>query len=445
MDEPSLDTATWESTQLGRVSALHVRCVRLEVVGGPDAGTARQFSQPTVRVGSHRSCDLILTDRRVSRFQCDIVLEARGYRVRDLGSTNGTFVSGLRIVDAFVAPGTTIRMGQTELYLVPLGESVELSLSKADRYHGMVGGSTLMRRLYASIQKVAPADTTVLITGETGVGKELVADAIHEGSPRRARPLVVLDCGAIPSHLFEDELFGHERGAFTGALATTSGAFERAHGGTLFLDEIGELPLELQPKLLRAVESLRIRRIGGSQDLDCDVRLIAATNRDLAVEVNRRTFRSDLYYRLAVARLHVPPLRERRDDIPALVDHFLALLPEASRVPLPPALLARFDSHSWPGNVRELRNAVERAVVTPGTAAVDVARGDDEAATWTRYVDPDLPFKEARRLLETEFERRFLSALLARHDWNISAVARAARLDRMTIYKMLTRLGLERP
>ena len=327
MDEPSLDTATWESSHLGRASALHVRCVRLEVATGPDAGAARQFSQPTVRVGTHRSCDLILTDRRVSRFQCDIVLEPRGYRVRDLGSTNGTFVSGLRINDAFVAPGTTIRMGQTELYLVPLGESVELLLAEADRFHGMVGGSAVMRRLYAAIQKVAPADTTVLITGETGVGKELVADAIHEGSPRRGKPLVVLDCGAIPAHLFEDELFGHERGAFTGALATTAGAFERAHGGTLFLDEIGELPLELQPKLLRAVESRRIRRIGGAQDLACDVRLVAATNRDLAVEVNRRTFRSDLYYRLAVARLHVPPLRERRDDIPALVDHFLSLAP----------------------------------------------------------------------------------------------------------------------
>jgi DNA-binding NtrC family response regulator len=444
-EEPSLDTATWESAHLGRISALHVRCIRLEVASGPDAGTARQYSQAAVRVGTHRSCDLILGDRRVSRFQCDILLETRGYRVRDLGSTNGTFVAGLRVNDAFAAPGTTIRMGQTELYLVPLGESVEIALSSAERFGGLVGGSATMRRLYASIQRVAPSDTTVLVTGETGAGKELVADAIHEASPRRSGPLVVLDCGAIPTHLFEDELFGHERGAFTGATTTTAGAFERAHGGTLFIDEIGELPLDLQPKLLRAVESRRIRRIGGSQDLACDVRLIAATNRDLAVEVNRRTFRSDLYYRLAVARLHVPPLRERRSDIPALVEHFLSLLPESSRAPLPPELLAHFDSHSWPGNVRELRNAVERALVTPGAASVDPARAPDNSQTWASYVDPDLPFKEARRRLETEFERRFLSALLERHDWNISAVARAAHLDRMTVYKMLSRLGLERP
>ena len=445
IDELSLDQATWESTHLGRTSALHVRCIRLEVAGGPDAGVARQYSQPSVRVGTHRSCDLILSDRRVSRFQCDLLLETRGYRVRDLGSTNGTFVAGLRVNDAFAAPGTTIRMGQTELYLVPLGESVEIALSMAERFQGLVGGSAVMRRLYASIQKVAPAETTVLVTGETGSGKEVVADAIHLASPRRAGPLVVLDCGAIPTHLFEDELFGHERGAFTGATGTTRGAFERAQGGTLFLDEIGELPLELQPKLLRAVESRRIRRIGGSEDVDCDVRLIAATNRDLAVEVNRRTFRSDLYYRLAVARLHVPPLRERRGDIPALVDHFLSLMPSSSRAPLPPELLARFDTHSWPGNVRELRNAVERALVTPGVASVDADRAPDASETWGRYVDPDLPFKEARRRLEIEFERRFLSALLERHDWNISAVARAAQLDRMTVYKMLTRLGLARP
>jgi DNA-binding NtrC family response regulator len=445
MDEHSLDQATWESPRLGRSSIIHVRSIRLEVASGPDAGAASQFSQPAVRVGTHRSCDLVLTDRRVSRFQCDILLEARGYRVRDLGSTNGTFVGGLRVVDAFVAPGTTIRMGQTELYLVPLGESVELSLSDATRFQGLVGGSASMRRLYAAIQKIAAADTTVLVTGETGSGKELVADAIHESSPRRAGPLVVLDCGAIPGHLFEDELFGHERGSFTGAVATTSGAFARAHGGTLFLDEIGELPLELQPKLLRAVESRRVRRIGGSQDIDCDVRLIAATNRDLAVEVNRRTFRSDLYYRLAVARLHVPPLRERREDIPELVQHFLSLLPESSRAELPAQLLARFESHTWPGNVRELRNAVERALVSPGGESVEDDGSEDDAERWTRYIDPNLPFKEARRRLDNEFERRFLTALLDRHDWNISAVARAAHLDRMTVYKMLSRLGLERP
>ncbi len=438
----TLETATWEASHQGR-RTVHLRCVRLEVVSGPDAGAGQQFSQPVVRVGTHKSCDLVLSDRRVSRFQCEISLEERGYRVRDLGSTNGTFVAGLRIADAFVPPGSKIKVGQSELFLVPLGTSVAVELEEMERFHGLVGASVPMRRLYAAIQKLAPTDSTVLITGETGVGKELVADAIHEGSPRKNGPLVVVDCGAIPTHLFENELFGHERGAFTGASAQAAGAFERANGGTLFLDEIGELPLELQPKLLRAVESRRVRRIGGAEEITCDVRLMAATNRDLPVEVNKRTFRSDLYYRIAVAHLEVPPLRARREDIPALVEHFQSLLPASARRPLPPELMARFARHEWPGNVRELRNAVESASLSPDAPTVPDAPGGGEELTG--FVDLDLPFREARRRLEEVFERRFLTALLERHDWNVSAVSRAAQLDRMTIYKMLSRLGLTRP
>jgi DNA-binding NtrC family response regulator len=439
--EVTLDTATWQTTHEGR-RTIHIRCVRLEVVSGPDSGSGRQFSQETVRIGTHKSCDLVLSDRRVSRFQCEVSLEERGYRVRDLGSTNGTFVAGLRVTDAFVPPGSKIRVGQSEVYLVPLGDSVAVDVDELDRLHGLVGGSLPMRRLYAAIQKLAATDSTVLVSGETGTGKELVAEALHDLSPRRSAALVVLDCGAVPLQLFEDELFGHERGAFTGASAATAGAFERAHGGTLFLDEIGELPLELQPKLLRAVESRRVRRIGGSQEIACDVRLIAATNRDLPVEVNRRTFRSDLYYRLAVAHLEVPPLRARREDIPALVEHFQSLLPEGSRWPLSPEMMARFTRHDWPGNVRELRNAVESAALAPSAAAIEDRPGDQRLA---EFVDPDLPFKEARRRLEEAFERRFMTALLERHDWNVSAVSRAAGLDRMTVYKMLSRLGLSRP
>jgi two-component system, NtrC family, response regulator GlrR len=442
--DATLETATWEASSQGR-RMVHLRCVRLEVVSGPDAGAGQQFSQPVVRVGTHKSCDLVLTDRRVSRFQCEIALEERGYRVRDLGSTNGTFVAGLRIADAFVPPGSKIKVGQSELFLVPLGTSVALELEEMDRFHGLVGGSVPMRRLYTSIQKLAPTDSTVLITGETGSGKELVADAIHEGSPRRGGALVVVDCGAIPTHLFENELFGHERGAFTGASNATAGAFERAHGGTLFLDEIGELPLELQPKLLRAVESRRVRRIGGAEEIACDVRLMAATNRDLPVEVNKRAFRSDLYYRIAVAHLEVPPLRARREDIPALVEHFQSMLPATARRPLSAELLERFARHEWPGNVRELRNAVESASLAPDAPTVPDAPAPTAADQLADFVDPDLPFREARRRLEEAFERRFLTALLERHDWNVSAVSRAAQVDRMTIYKMLSRLGLTRP
>jgi DNA-binding NtrC family response regulator len=440
--EVTLETATWQTSHEGR-RTVQIRCVRLEVVSGPDAGAGKEFSQSVVRIGTHRSCDLVLSDRRVSRFQCEVSLEQSGYRVRDLDSTNGTFVAGLRVADAFVPPGSKIRVGQSELYLVPLGSSVAVDLEEVDRFHGLVGGSVAMRRLYAAIHKLAATDSTVLVSGETGTGKELVAEALHDGSRRRGGPLVVIDCGAVPGQLFEDELFGHERGAFTGASVATAGAFERAHGGTLFLDEIGELPLALQPKLLRAVESRRVRRIGGSQEIACDVRLIAATNRDLPVEVNRRSFRSDLYYRLAVAHLEVPPLRARREDIPALVEHFQSLLPESARRPLPAELIERFARHDWPGNVRELRNAVESASLAPSAPALEDRPSEPDRLP--EFVDPDLPFREARRRLEDAFERRYLGALLERHDWNVSAVSRAARVDRMTIYKMLTRLGLTRP
>jgi hypothetical protein len=354
--EPSLEIGTWETGHLRRTNALHVRCIRLEVVGGPNGGTGRTFSQPVVRIGTHRSCDLVLTDRRVSRFHCEVALDDRGYRVRDLGSTNGTTIDRLRVQDGYLRRGSRIRIGESDLYLVPLAESVVIELSEADRLGGLVGDSVAMRRLYATIQQIAPSIATALITGETGTGKELVAEAIHDSSPRHTGPLVVVDCGAAPANLLEDELFGHGPGA------ATAGAFERAHGGTLFLDDIGELPLELQPKLLRALESRPVRRIGGSQDIPCDVRLVAATNRDLVVEVNRRSFHADLYYRLAVALIQVPPLRDRRDDIPRLVEHFLYLLPDSAQRTLPALVLERFLRHPWPGNVRELRNAVERAV-----------------------------------------------------------------------------------
>jgi transcriptional regulator with AAA-type ATPase domain len=443
VDEPSLESGTWEARRGGRATAIHVRRVRVEVVSGPDAGLVAELSQPLIRIGTHRSCDLVLSDKRVSRFHLELVMEPQGYRARDLMSTNGSFAGGMRINDAFVPPGARLRIGQSELVFIPLDGSVELALGEVDRFHGLVGGSVPMRRLYATIQALAGSDATVLITGETGTGKELVAEAIHEASARSKGPLVVLDCSAIPEHLFENELFGHEKGAFTGASTTTAGAFERAIGGTLFLDEIGELPVELQPKLLRALESRRIRRIGGDGEIACDLRVVAATNRDLAVEVNRKAFRADLYYRLAVAQLHVAPLRDRRDDIPLLIERFLELLPDGYPRAVPPEVVERFLQHGWPGNVRELRNAVERAVLAPSAAAIDDADGRP-AGQLDDYVDLELPFKEARRRLDDAFDRRFLEALLERHAWNLSAVARAAQVDRMTIYKMLDRFGLKR-
>ena len=441
-------SGTWVTFDGTEPSSMEVRRCQLHVIAGPDAGLTREFGASTIRIGARNEVDLVLKDRKVSGTHLEIAFDDHGYRVRDLESTNGTFIHGIRINDAYVPPGTTISIGKTELRFVPLNESVSLPLWPESQFHSLIGRSVAMRRLFSMVERFASTDATVLITGETGAGKELIADAIHQQSPRAGGPFVVLDCGAIPPTLFESELFGHEKGAFTSAVATTAGAFERAQGGTLFLDELGELPLELQPKLLRAVQSRQVRRVGGSNLIDCDVRLVAATNRDLAVEVNRGNFRDDLYYRLAVARLHVPPLRERKEDIESLVDHFLDQMPGGRDRPLPDDFVASAMSYSWPGNIRELRNAVERAIIMPNapTAFHGIGGAQTPAGDSDRWppIDIELPFKVAKKQFVDEFDSRFTRALLDRHDWNISAAARATGVDRMSIYKLLQRLGLER-
>ncbi|MBI2895567.1 MAG: sigma 54-dependent Fis family transcriptional regulator [Deltaproteobacteria bacterium] len=419
----------------------------MEVTAGPDAGVAKEFDSTTIRVGSRSVNDLVLTDRRVSGMHFEVRLTKDGYRIRDLESTNGTFVSGVRVNDAYLRPGATIGLGKSALRFVPLADSVEVPLFSGGQLGQLVGYSPQMRRLFAQVERVAAGNSTVLITGETGTGKELVATAVHDASPRSAGPFVVFDCSSTPGNLFEDALFGHERGAFTGAEAASAGAFERARGGTLFLDEIGELPMPLQPKLLRVLESKQVSRIGGSKPISCDVRFVAATNRDLAVELNRGTFRGDLYYRLAVAELHLPPLRERREDIRPLIEHFLARLPGACGAGLPAEVVSQMLEHSWPGNVRELRNAVERAVVLPQHPLRVVPRPATSPAEPSvgLSIDVDVPFKLAKQQFVDEFDRRFMTALLERHDWNIAAAARATGVDRVSIYKLLERLSLRRP
>jgi DNA-binding NtrC family response regulator len=321
-----------------------------------------------------------------------------------------------------------------------------------------------MRELFARLEKLARSDTTVLVTGETGVGKELVAEALHETGTRAAGPFVVVDCGSIPPNLIESELFGHERGAFTGATAAYAGAFERAHQGTVFLDEIGELPLAMQPKLLRVLERKEVRRVGGTKTIEVDIRVVAATNRDLGVEVNRGRFREDLYYRLAVARVHVPPLRERKDDIPLIIEHILANTPGGEGAHITGDTIDLMMKHDWPGNVRELRNVIERAVLLAESPATEGLRRApampqptrSETATPSHTITPSdaqmavpvdiqTPFKIAKQNVISEFERRYISKLLEHHDGNISAAARAAGIDRMSIHKMLHRLGLANP
>jgi transcriptional regulator with GAF, ATPase, and Fis domain len=438
-----VETATWVTSHRGQAETLSVRRCRLEVVAGPDTGLSVELAQPTILIG-RTGADLTLSDPKVSGLHCELRLESGGYRLRDLASTNGTHVRGVRVVEAFLAPGATIAVGKSAITFTPLPDAVVLPLWSEPRLCGLVGQSAAMRHLFELIDRFAASDATVLIHGETGTGKELVADAIHQRSPRAHGPFQVLDCSAIPEQLVEDQLFGHESGAFTGAGRSTVGVFEAAHGGTLFLDEVGELPLEAQAKLLRAVETRRIRRIGSTRVVHCDVRIVAATNRDLAVEINRGTFRPDLYYRLAVARLTVPPLRERSEDLPLLVEHFLRQLEGVAMAPLPDDFVERAARHAWPGNVRELRNAVERGALVPHhPQAIGAELPAPVVAQPAPSIDLDVPFKVAKQRMIDDFDRRYLAALLDEHDGNISAAARRAGVDRMSIYKMIRRLGLD--
>jgi DNA-binding NtrC family response regulator len=461
-----LRSGTWVTYVGGRATSARLRRCRVEVTSGPDAGLVRDVEAQVIRIGARRGNDVQLTDSKVSGLHCEIRLDDRGYRLRDLDSTNGTYVSSLRVNDVYIQPGAQIALGSTRLKFDPLGDSIEIELADTDRFGSMIGRSVKMRELFARLEKLAKSDATVLVTGETGAGKELVAEALHDDSPRANGPFVVLDCGSIPPNLIESELFGHERGAFTGATTSYAGAFERAHGGTVFLDEIGELPLAMQPKLLRVLERKEVRRVGGNKTVEVDVRIVAATNRDLGVEVNRGRFREDLYYRLAVARVHVPPLRERKDDLPLLIEHILAITPGGETAQIAQETIDLMMKHDWPGNVRELRNVIERAVLLaeapeseealrrapppspPAESSITVTPSQTATAadaSMTVPVDVTIPFKQAKQNVISEFERRYISRLLAQHDGNISAAARAAGIDRMSIHKMLHRLGIGNP
>ena len=441
-----LETPTWVTSYQGMPRTVNVRRCRLNVVAGMDQGKIVEIAAQTIQIG-RTGADLNLSDGKVSGLHCELRLTPEGYRLRDLGSTNGTYVKVVRIVDGFIAPGSTIQIGKSAVVFEPLDDAVAMPLWNEPRLHSLIGGSAAMRHLFELINRFAQSDATVLIQGETGAGKELVADAIHQSSPRRGEPFVVLDCSAIPEQLFEAQLFGHEVGAFTGAIKSTAGVFELAHGGTLFLDEIGELPLDVQAKLLRAVETRRVRRLGGAKLFASDVRIVAATNRDLAAEVNRGNFRADLYYRLAVAKLSLPALRERREDLPLLVQHFLRQLSVSSGNPdprLPDDFMGRANRHTWPGNVRELRNAVERAVLLPNHPTLGFEAPPKKEGDGFAHIDIEVPFKVAKQKLVDEFDRRYLQELLEAHDGNISAAARAAGIERMSIYKMIRRLGLDK-
>jgi len=419
---------------LQKSAALEVPAVRLVVVAGPDKGRTLQNVQGTAKIGKAQGNHLVLTDPTVSRLQCEIQVRPDRVRIVDAGSTNGTMVNGVLVRDADLFAGAVVHMGATQLRIELSDDVTYLPLSDRDRFGDLIGGSTEMRRVYAVLERVAPTDATVLIQGETGTGKELVARAIHQASARSKGPFVAFDCGSVAPNLIESEVFGHVRGAFSGAVADRPGVFEEAHGGTLFFDEVGELPASLQPKLLRILETREARRVGGGPVRRVDVRVLAATNRPLANAVNTAEFREDLYYRLAVVEVELPPLRIRRDDIPALAQHFYERFAGAGRV-LPEELVPMLLARSWAGNVRELRNVIERSVLL-GWSAQNAGRHETKPPpAIARAVSAELPLREARRL----WTEAYLTEVLKRADGNVTRAAEHAGVNRRFLQRMLAR------
>jgi DNA-binding NtrC family response regulator len=434
------------------------------MVGGVDRTVARRRVVPikggTLRIGRGKSalslgaeprvvgrsgaCDLVLDDPAVSAAHVELVATDLGVRVKDLGSSNGTLLAGHRIDLAYLTTAARLTCGHTELFFRP-ADADPVVLAKKSSFGRLVGGSVAMRRLFENLEVLAKTELSVLVLGETGTGKELVARAIHDASPRAKHPFVVVDCGAIATSLAESTLFGHERGAFTGALARQSSPFVDARGGTVFLDELGELPLEVQPKLLRVLAEKRVRSVGGREDTPVDVRIVAATRRDILREVSRETFRSDLYFRVAQGRLELPALRDRREDLPLLAERIFAELgAEGAFARLDAESLDRADRYDWPGNVRELRNVLALALAYDDGGTIDLAPHLDSESMVrppSGGSGPTMPkgtFAEAKRALEESY----FKALAAACAGNVSEMSRRSGVDRKTVRDHMRRLRL---
>jgi len=444
--------------------SIEVPSLTLEVMAGPDIGRALSVDPSEqvgrVFVGKSKACQLELSDPLASRRHFAIEVEGSCARLTDLDSTNGTLVNGVRVLEALLFGGELVRVGDTTIAL-RLGAKRTRKLSGATRFGRFLGASPELTRLYPVCERLALSDVPVILEGETGTGKELLAEAIHEASPRASGPFVVFDCTTSPAGLLEARLFGHERGAFTSAVGARAGVFEEATGGTLLIDEIGDLDIALQAKLLRAVQTGQVQRLGAATWIKTNVRILAATRRDLEREIQAGRFRDDLYYRLAVARLEIPPLRRRVGDIRLLAEHLWAqACPDGS--PITEDLVARLESYAWPGNVRELSNAVlHHATLGDLADASGLARSagpvndeGDDAPRPAAAGRPDpsdgiiasvvaraLPFPRARQEVMEAFEERYVDAMLQKHDHNISKAAAAAGIARRYFYTIRTRRG----
>ena len=419
--------------------------LRILVLSGPDQGKQLVLERGTYLVGKAPGCDLVLSDGAVSRQHLELQVTESGVLIKDLGSTNGSFFGGARFSQVTVGPGAVIAIGGTELKLATVERSHPILPSASDRFGGLLGPSLAMREVFAVLELIAQSDVAVLIEGETGTGKELCAEAIRAAGPRAKGPMVICDLAGVSRSLIESELFGHVRGAFTGADRDRQGAFEQAHGGTIFIDEIGELELDMQPRLLRALESRKIKPVGATQYRDVDVRVIAATNRDLREEVKAGRFRDDLYHRLAVVRVTLPPLRERKLDVPALVEHFLA----GKDVVVPPETLALFTEYDWPGNVRELKNVIDRGLSLMGASRVlepallglePVPAATGGTPLWPTVGNEG--FREAKERLIASWERDYVTQLLRRAGGNVSRAAREGGLDRVYLHRLIKKYNI---
>jgi len=416
----------------------------LRVAAGPDVGAIARIEPADpgrLLVGKSRACALCLRDREVSRRHFAAEVVGARLRITDLGSTNGTFVNGIGVAEAFLQGGETLGIGATALTVHRLAERTRVPLTMASNFGRLLGTSDAMRRLYPLCEKLAAADVPVVIEGETGTGKEVLAESLHEQGPRAKGPFVVFDCTAVPPNLVESALFGHERGSFTGAVSQQKGVFEAADGGTLLIDEIGDLEIGLQAKLLRAIERSEVQRVGGKSWIRVNVRVLAATRRNLDEEVQAGRFRDDLFFRLAVARIELPPLRRREGDVPFLAQNFWRRMADAD-TPIPPELLQRLASYAWPGNVRELHNAVARKVALGDLAstgshripdlqgAARVPRPGESNDVIDEILAMNLPFPRAKQQLVAEFETRYVERVLERHGGNVVRAAEASGIAR---------------
>jgi two-component system, NtrC family, nitrogen regulation response regulator GlnG len=414
----------------------------VRVVGNNAKPREKKLYAGSLVLGAGKGADVIVDDKAVSRAHVELSLVPEGIRVKDLGSMNGTFYLGQRVESIVLTLGSHIVLGTTEIALEPDIEALEGAPDTGkEGYRGLVGSSPAMRRLFAVLARLEGSLVSVFLEGESGVGKELIARAIHEGSSLAQGPMVTVNCAAFGRELVMSELFGHKKGAFTGAVEARRGAFEAANGGTLFLDEVGELPLEVQPMLLRALESGEVKPLGGDESRHVKVRVIAATNRDVLNEMKAGNFREDLYYRLAVVRLAIPPLRERPEDVGALARRFAAA---AGMGTLPDEVVSRLVEHAWPGNARELRNAVQAYAALGTMPEANAAEVDLLETALRRHIDPTKSYQEQKDYFASRFTRAYLELLLARTGGNQSEAARVSGVDRSYLGKLIVKHGVQK-